>query len=98
RELAQQLPDDSQVDGDPAVPVVDEHAAPAGRAAGGPRVVAAEQVRVSAGEALEVVLDDVKPQPVVGDDLVEVRHQVVLGHGAQRGECGLVERVQIDVL
>ncbi len=45
-----------------------------------------------------MVLDDIKPQPVVGDDLVEVRHQVVLRHHWQRGQRSLVQRVQIDVL
>jgi hypothetical protein len=44
----------------------------------------------------QVALDQVEAEPAVGDHLVPVGHQVVLGHRRQAGQVGLLEPVGID--
>jgi hypothetical protein len=43
-----------------------------------------------------VALDQVEGEPAVGDHLVPVGHQVVLGHRGQPGQVGLLEAVGVD--
>ena len=68
---------------DPPVEVEHERAAPPARSARRARVKLVEQVGVGR-QAGEVGLDHVARQPPIGDDLVEVVHEVVLGHRGQR--------------
>jgi hypothetical protein len=43
-----------------------------------------------------MVVDQLERQALVGDDPVEVLHQVGLGHRRQLAQAGLVEPVEID--
>src|SRR5712691_5135495 len=63
--------EDAPVGGGESVLVVDDHAPPAGGPPGGGGVVPVEEVGVG-GEVLEVGLDVVEAEPVVGDDVVPV--------------------------
>ena len=85
----------AQEDDGPRVAVVDERAAPPARSAGRARVVLVEQVGVRR-EPGEVRLDDVAREPRVGHDLVEVLHEIVLGHDRERAQVRLAEPVRVD--
>ena len=54
-----------------------------------------EQVGVGR-KTVEVGLDRVTREPPIGDDLVEVGHEVVLGHGRQRPQTGFGEAFGVD--
>ena len=91
---AQQVAEHAHPERRPADPVVDEHAALAGRPARRDRGVAVQQV-AAGRDRLEVIVDEIEREPVVGDDPVEVLHQVGLGHRRKLAQARLVEPVEI---
>ena len=54
-----------------------------------------EQVGVGR-QTVEMGLDHVAREPPIGDDLVEMGHEVVLGHGRQRPQPGFGEARGVD--
>jgi len=80
----------------PGVAVVDEDAAQPARAAGCARVVLVEQVGVGR-ERVEVTLDEVTREPRIGDDRVEVGHEVPLGHDGHAPQIGLGHPRRVEV-
>jgi hypothetical protein len=68
---------------------------PSGRPARGHRDIAVEQV-AAGGHRLEVIVDEFERQALVGDDPIEVVHQIGLGHRRQLAEAVVIESGNVD--
>ncbi len=86
---------DGQVADRPRFPAVDEHASLTARAAGGDDVELVEEIRV-ADETLQVVSHTRPAKTPIGDDVVEVVHEVRLGHHRQGLDVLDRHAVEID--
>ena len=79
----------------PFVPAVDEHRPRAGRPTGGDDPVLAEEIVVRL-ERLDVGVDPLERERRVGDDLLEIPHQLGFGHHRKRRQVRFGEPLDVD--
>ena len=83
-----------RVAGRPRLPSVDEHPTEARRAAGGDDLELAQQM--VSGVLVEMVFAQLSGQAGIGDDGIEVVHQIRLGHHRQVDDVALGERGDVE--